>query len=118
MWEPLKLLLRCFTFKGRLSRSDFFKQGAVALAVYAVFYVALEIVEVNHRTTMLALNLAISAYFILVISSLAIRRLRDAGQSPWWLLVALTPGAVVLLIALGVMSQAKVELTEPGAKVT
>lgn len=113
MLKPVSILRRWFTFKGRLSRRDFRVQGAVALAVYAVFYVLLGIVEIDHRPTMLAVNLAISAYFFLAIASLTARRLRDAGQSPWWVLPGFAFGGLLLLIGYCLLGGSKAQPGQP-----
>ena len=112
MLKPVSFLRRWFTFTGRLSRRDFRVQGAVALAVYAVFCVLLEIIEIDHKPTMLAVNLAISAYCFLAIA-LTARRLRDAGQSAWWVLPGLAFGGILLLIGYCLLGGSKAQPGQP-----
>ena len=46
-------------------------------------------------------QVAVAVVLLLPMVSVAVRRLRDAGESPWWLLIALAPvGGLVALVFL------------------
>lgn len=83
-----------FEFSGRTSRKDFWLTWLCLILLYIIIGVI---------TTIIPALVFILAVFglIVLIPSLAIgaRRLRDAGFSPWWLLLLLTGiGGLVLII--------------------
>jgi len=81
-------------FSGRTSRKDFWLTVLIFLIIEIVFSLLTAAVPV--------LGFLVWLFgIIIIIPSLAIcaRRLRDAGFSPWWLLIGLTGiGTIVLLI--------------------
>ena len=83
-----------FDFSGRTSRKDFW------LTILCLFLLGIVIGVI---TTLVPVLMFISWIFSLltIIPSLAMgaRRLRDAGFSPWWLLLLLTGiGGLILII--------------------
>ncbi|MCF0191361.1 MAG: DUF805 domain-containing protein [Marinilabiliaceae bacterium] len=87
---------KSFTFSGRASRSEFWW---FYLATIIISYVVSAICGTG-STTAIFISCAIT-FVLTFFPSLAVsvRRLRDAGFSPWWLLIALTGiGAIVLFI--------------------
>ncbi|HTS53774.1 MAG TPA: DUF805 domain-containing protein [Burkholderiales bacterium] len=92
---PLWRLL--FWFEGRISRSAlWWTVGLAALAFLVLF-------EFFEDFAGRASTLALYPPFFWILAALAVKRMRDRGRSPAWLLVALIPvlGPLWLLIELG-----------------
>ena len=92
---PLWRLL--FSFNGRISRAALWWTAGLAGLAFLVLFEFLE--DFAGRPSTLALYPPL--FWILV--ALAVKRLRDRGRAPAWLLVALIPvlGPLWLLIELG-----------------
>ncbi len=85
-------------FEGKLTRQQFLKRFVMNIVVMSVVMIILSIIgqtkEVIIWGTVITMFLA-AAYMV----SLYIRRLRDTGHSPWWILIVFVPfGGLGLLI--------------------
>lgn len=80
-------------FTGRSHRTAFWSFMLVHLLLTAII-IGVEIATDNPGW----LDLIYSLFTLLPFLALVVRRLRDAGFSPWWLLLVLIPGAGVLVL--------------------
>ena len=80
-------------FTGRSHRTAFWYFMLVHLLLTAII-IGVEIATDNPGW----LDLIYSIITLLPFVALVVRRLRDAGFSPWWLLLVLIPGAGVLVL--------------------
>jgi uncharacterized membrane protein YhaH (DUF805 family) len=90
----LQLLL---SFHGRMPRSTFWWTAILVWIAFVVLFVFLD-ASVGHAST-----LALYPPFFWMLAALSVKRLRDRGKSPGWLLLVLIPvlGPLWLLIDLG-----------------
>ena len=95
MFLALSRLL--FSHQGRIARSTFWCTGLAITALFVLLLVFLQ-TELRH-----AASLALYPPFFWMMSALWVKRLRDRGKSPWWLLAFAIPvaGPVYLAIELG-----------------
>lgn len=91
------LTRQLLSFRGRLSRRAFWGTG---LAVGACFLLLLKLLEASFGR---ASSLLLYPPLLWVLAALAVRRMRDRGRSPAWLLAALVPllGPLWLFLELG-----------------
>ena len=90
---------RLFGFRGRLARSPFWWTAVLLGAAFIVLFVFLD------ATLGRASTLALYPPFFWIAAAAAVKRMRDRGKSPAWLLVALVPvlGPLWLLVDLGLL---------------
>lgn len=103
MWEAYKKMWkRAFDFKGRSTRSDFWKAYMMNLMLLTLPYMAITLTLLTwfgSKTYEMTgffqfMNVMISTYSfisIVPILSLAIRRLHDSNRSGWWFLINVIP---------------------------
>jgi uncharacterized membrane protein YhaH (DUF805 family) len=86
-----------FSFRGRIVRGTFWQGLLLAGLAFLVLYIFLE-TELGARST-----LVLYPFFFWVAAALAVKRMRDRGRSPWWLLTLLVPiiGPLWLFVELG-----------------
>ncbi len=92
----MRKLLR---FKGRIARATFWWTLVLAGIAFAVLFVFLDSVFGRPAT------LVLYPPFFWVAAAAAVKRMRDRGRSPAWLLAALVPvlGPLWLLLELGML---------------
>ena len=88
-----------FSFRGRVPRSTFWWSGIVLWAAFIVLFVFLD------ATLGYASTLVLYPPFFWMAAALAVKRMRDRGKSPAWLLIALVPvvGPLWLFVDLGLL---------------
>ncbi len=88
-----------FSFRGRVPRSAFWWCGMLLCTAFIVLFVFLE--AIFGRTSTLVLY----PPFFWIAAALGVKRMRDRGKSPAWLLIALVPvvGPLWLLVDLGLL---------------
>jgi len=86
-----------FRFEGRISRSTLWWNGGLAMLGFLVLFEFLE--DFAGRPSTLVLYPPL----FWILAALAVKRMRDRGRSPAWLLTALIPvlGPLWLLVELG-----------------
>jgi uncharacterized membrane protein YhaH (DUF805 family) len=86
-----------FAFRGRIARGSFWRTQLTLGAAFLVLFVFLE--EMLGRASTLALY----PFFFWIAAAAAVKRLRDRGKPPAWLVIALVPvlGPLWLLVELG-----------------
>lgn len=95
-----------FDFKGRTRRADYWLAGlANAIAALALFIISLLFVALVGDFAPVAPSIILPVYAAFTIVpniSISIRRLRDAGFSPWLVLLTFAPyiGFVLLIMYL------------------
>jgi hypothetical protein len=85
-------------FEGRASRSEFW-----------FFFLAVSVVVGALAALDDRLGAAALVLCLVPLAAAGTRRLRDAGQSPWWLLFAIVPMGFVVLLTLMVMPGKAIE---------
>lgn len=85
-------------FDGRASRSEFW-----------FFFLAVSVVVGAFAALDDRLGAAALVLCLVPLGAAGTRRLRDAGQSPWWLLFAIVPMGFVVLVTLMVMPGKAIE---------
>ena len=92
----MRKLLR---FKGRIARATFWWTLVLAGAGFVVLFVFLDSILGRPAT------LALYPPFFWIAAAAAVKRMRDRGRSPAWLLAALVPvlGPLWLLLELGML---------------
>ena len=90
---------RLFRFRGRIPRSTFWWTVLLLKAAFLVLFVFLD------ETLGRASTLVLYPPFFWIAVAAAVKRMRDRGKSPAWLLVALVPvlGPLWLLVDLGLL---------------
>lgn len=88
-----------FSFHGRVPRSTFWWSGVLLWAAFIVLFVFLD------ATFGYASTLVLYPPFFWIAAALAMKRIRDRGKSPAWLLIALVPviGPLWLFVDLGLL---------------
>ena len=85
-----------FDFKGKISR----KQYWFGVLTYSIFLILASCVGmmINETASLVAQSL-VSLIFLIPGLAICVRRLRDIGKNPWWILISLVPiiGALWLL---------------------
>lgn len=86
-----------FSFRGRLPRAVFWWTALLAGAAFGVLLLALEAAFGPH------ISLVLYPPFFWIVAALAVKRLRDRGRRPAWLVVLLIPiaGPLWAFIELG-----------------
>lgn len=92
-----KIFRLFFSSRGRVPRSAFWWTSLAAWAVFIVLFVFVEASLSRGATWVLY------PPFLWSVVALALRRMRDRGRSPWWLLAILVPvlGPLWLALELG-----------------
>jgi uncharacterized membrane protein YhaH (DUF805 family) len=90
---------RLFRFRGRVPRSTFWWTAILLGAAFIVLFVFLD------ATFGRASTLVLYPPFFWIAAAAAVKRMRDRGKSPAWLLVALVPvlGPLWLFVDLGLL---------------
>jgi uncharacterized membrane protein YhaH (DUF805 family) len=91
---------RLFLFRGRITRASFWWIQILLGAAFIVLFVFLDATLGRSST------LVLYPFYFWIALAAAVRRMRDRGKSPAWLLVALIPvlGPLWLFVDLGLMS--------------
>jgi len=95
----MKKLARLFRFRGRIARAKFWWTQILLGAAFIVLFVFLD--STLGRASTLALY---PLYFWIALAAM-VKRMRDRGKSPAWLLIALIPvlGPLWLFLDLGLL---------------
>jgi uncharacterized membrane protein YhaH (DUF805 family) len=90
---------RLFRFRGRVPRSAFWWTLILSGAAFVILFVFLD------ATLGRASTLVLYPPFFWIAAAAAVKRMRDRGKSPAWLLVALVPvlGPLWLFVDLGLL---------------
>jgi uncharacterized membrane protein YhaH (DUF805 family) len=88
-----------FSFRGRLRRTTFWWSGTLLCVMFIVLFVFLD------ATFGRASTLFLYPPFFWIVAALAVKRMRDRGKPPAWLLIALIPviGPLWLFVDLGLL---------------
>ena len=86
-----------FSFRGRIARAPFWWTTILVCAGFVILLIALEAAFGRHA------SLVLYPPFFWIVAALAVKRLRDRGRRPGWLLVLLVPilGPLWALVELG-----------------
>ena len=100
--------IKCFDFKSRASRSEFWYFylfttiiGFIGIQLDQLFNLQIMGIELNTSSETLMLGpMYIFLYFLFMIPSVAlyVRRLHDTNRSGWWLLIILIPFIGIITI--------------------
>lgn len=104
-----EMFTRFSDFKGRSTRSAYW------YAILMNFIVSLALGILAGLVDVLSiLSTIYSVVLIIPGLSLTIRRLRDVGKNPWWILISFVPlvGAIILLVFLCKPSEVSAETVE------
>ena len=97
-----------FDFKGKISR----KQYWFGILTYSILLIVASCVGIMiSETASLVIQSVVSLLFIIPGLALCVRRLRDIGKSPWWILISVVPliGALWLFILMCKKGESKCE---------
>ena len=97
-----------FDFKGKISRKQFW----FGILTYSVLLIVASCVGMMiSETAALIIQSLVSLLFIIPSLALYVRRLRDIGKSPWWILIAAVPivGALWIFILMCKKGESKCE---------
>lgn len=102
------LAVACFSFRGRLGRKEYFLFILAIATLSYIVSVYLEISEITENVFLALVNISSTI--------LSIKRLRDWGRSPWWVLVVFAPMPVFLLWGLYIVNSVMPPQRRPQAE--
>lgn len=92
-WEPI--IKHYFDFKGKMPLKQYWISNLIVLSLITLsvtFFLAL-LVGLDCMNSSIAdgLDTLITLFIFIATLACAVRRLRDAGKSPWWVLISIIP---------------------------
>ena len=120
MKEFILMFKNTFNFSGKSSRREYWVAMLFNCIVSALLFVLVLplVFDVDLMiTAYISLTTLYEVLLFVPMLSLTVRRLRDAGKSPWWIFISLTfIGSIILLVWLAMPSEFRVKAWYAGYK--